>query len=150
VDDRAPTDLELREASGPQISAADLYAVLCLRSEVFVVEQQCAYLDPDGRDLDPGTTHLWFEAPGAAVASYLRIIDEPGGGHRIGRVVTAPEHRGRQLAGRLLQHALALLDGPVVLHAQSHLVAMYERHGFAVDGPEYLDDGILHTPMRLT
>jgi ElaA protein len=150
VDDRPPTHLELREASGPQISAADLYAVLCLRSDVFVVEQRCAYLDPDGRDLDPDTTHLWFEAPGATVASYLRIIAEPGGGHRIGRVVTAPDQRGRRLAARLLQHALALLDGPVVLHAQSHLVGMYERHGFAVDGPEYLDDGILHTPMRLT
>ena len=74
---------------------------------------------------------------------------EPGGGHRIGRVVTDPAHRGAALAGRLIDHALTLAERPVVLDAQSHLVHVYARHGFAPDGPEFLDDGIPHTPMRL-
>lgn len=142
-------DLTLHQATGPTIAATDLYAALCLRSEVFVVEQACVYLDPDGQDLDPATIHLWLSAPEGTMASYLRVLAEPAGGHRIGRVVTDPAHRRQRLAARLIDAALAQCDGPVVLHAQSHLVEVYGRHGFVTDGTEYLDDGILHTPMRL-
>lgn len=141
--------LALHEATGADISAADLYPVLCLRAEVFVVEQACAYLDPDGRDLEPGTTHLWLATTAGTVVSYVRVLTEPGGGHRIGRVVTDPAHRGQRLADRLIERALTFAERPVVLDAQSHLVAVYARHGFAPDGPEFLEDGILHTPMRL-
>jgi ElaA protein len=143
-------DLTLHTARGPEISAADLYAALRLRAQVFVVEQECAYLDPDGRDLEPGTTHLWLTAGDGTLAAYVRVLAEPAGGHRIGRVVTDPAHRGAALAGRLLDHALGRADRPVVLDAQSHLVHVYARHGFVPDGPEFLEDGIRHTPMRLT
>jgi ElaA protein len=142
-------DLTLHTARGPEISATDLYAALRLRAAVFVVEQDCAYLDPDGRDLEPGTTHLWFTAGDDPPAAYVRLLTEPGGGHRIGRVVTDPAQRGARLAGRLIDHALTLADRPVVLDAQSHLVHVYGRHGFAPDGAEFLEDGIPHTPMRL-
>jgi ElaA protein len=142
-------DLTLHEARGPEMSTADLYAALCLRSEVFVVEQVCAYLDLDGRDLDPGTAHLWLATSDGRVASYIRVLTEPGGGHRIGRVVTRPGNRGAQLTGRLIEHALAVAERPVVLDAQSHLVEVYARHGFVPDGPEFVEDGIAHTPMRL-
>lgn len=142
-------DLTLREARGPEISAADLYAALCLRSEVFVVEQECAYLDLDGRDLELGTTHLWLAAGDGTIASYVRVLSEPGGSHRIGRVVTRPTSRGAHLTGRLIEHALTLAERPVVLDAQSHLVHVYARHGFVPDGPEFVEDGIPHTPMRL-
>jgi ElaA protein len=142
-------DLQLRQASGADISTADLHALLLLRSEVFVVEQACAYLDPDGRDLEPGTTHLWLLAPDGTIASTIRVLTEPDGGNRIGRVVTAPGHRGRRLASRLIDEALTFARPPVVLDAQSHLVHVYTRHGFEPSGPEYLDVGILHTPMRL-
>jgi ElaA protein len=142
-------DLSLHVESGTAIRAADLYAALRLRAAVFVVEQACAYLDPDGRDLESGTTHLWLATPDGTVAAYLRVLTEPAGGHRIGRVVTDPAHRGHRLAAQLVDHALALVDGPVVLDAQSHLVHVYARHGFEPDGPEFLDDGIPHTPMRL-
>lgn len=142
-------DLARHQATGSDIAAADLYAALCLRSEVFVVEQQCVYLDPDGQDLDPATLHLWLSTPDGAMASYVRVLAEPGGGHRIGRVVTDPAHRGQRLAALLIDEALTHCESPVVLHAQSHLVDVYGRHGFVVDGPEYLDDGILHTPLRL-
>lgn len=139
----------LRRLPGDELTVAQLYAVLSLRSEVFVVEQECQYLDPDGRDLDPSTTHLWFEGDLGELTSYLRVLTEPGGGHRIGRVVTPPQHRGHGLAGQLLEAALEEAQRPVVLHAQAHLVGMYERHGFVVDGDEFLDAGIPHRPMRL-
>ncbi len=142
-------DLSLQGVSGPRLSAADLYAALRLRAEVFVVEQACPYLDPDGRDLDSTTLHWWLRTPEGHFASYLRVLSEPGGGHRIGRVITHPDHRGQRLAGRLIAAALTDCAPPVVLHAQSHLVEMYARHGFVPHGAEYLEDDIAHTPMRL-
>ncbi|MEO6318332.1 MAG: GNAT family N-acetyltransferase [Acidimicrobiales bacterium] len=138
----------VQRATGPDLTATELYAILLLRAEVFVVEQACAYLDPDGRDLEPGTTHLWV-SDGHACAACARVLTEPGGGHRIGRVVTAIAHRGQHLAGRLIDDALSALDGTVVLDAQSHLLAVYARHGFVADGPEFVEDDIPHTPMRL-
>ena len=145
----AVDDLELHTATGPDIAAGDLYAALRLRAEVFVVEQACVYLDPDGRDLEPTTLHLWLRAPDGQLASYVRVLAEPGGGHRIGRVVTDPDHRGHRLTTRLIAEALDRCEGTVVLDAQSHLVVVYGRHGFVPDGTEFLDDGIPHTPMRL-
>ncbi len=141
--------LTLHVATAADIRPDDLYRALCLRSQVFVVEQACAYLDPDGRDLEPGTTHLWLSTADGTVASYVRLLTEPGGGHRIGRVVTDPAHRGRRLAAWLVDHALTIVRRPVVLDAQSHLVEVYGRHGFTPSGDEFVEDGIPHTPMRL-
>jgi ElaA protein len=142
------TEAGLQRASGAEISPADLYDVLRLRAAVFVVEQACAYLDPDGRDLDPDTVHLWLRDGSGGLAAYLRALREPDGTTRIGRVVTDPDHRGAGFAARLLGAALDGVTGDVVLSAQSHLTALYERHGFVPDGPGFLDDGIPHTPMR--
>jgi ElaA protein len=122
-----------------------LYALLRLRAEVFVLEQDCVYLDLDGLDTEPATRHLWVERAGAPVA-YLRILVT--GGYRIGRVVVAKEARGEGLAGRLMEAALELVGGhPCELNAQSYLVEFYRRHGFAPSGPERMEDGIPHTPM---
>ncbi|MDI1464981.1 GNAT family N-acetyltransferase [Catellatospora sp. KI3] len=140
-----------RTASFQDLDAATLYRLLKLRVDVFVVEQKCAYPELDGRDLEPGTRHLWYEVDRQPVA-YLRMLADPGEGavvHRIGRVVTAPEARGGGLAGQLLTAALAAIgEEPVVLDAQSHLAAFYTKYGFAPTGPEFLDDGIPHLPMR--
>jgi ElaA protein len=143
-------ELTLNVASPAELQPADLYRILCLRSQVFVVEQECAYLDPDGRDLEPGTMHLWLATADGGVASYVRLLTEPDGARRVGRVVTDPAHRGRQLSARLIDRALTLVDQPVVLDAQSHLVGVYARHGFVADGDEFVEDGIPHTPMRLS
>ena len=122
--------------------------LLRLRIDVFVVEQSCPYPELDGRDVEPGTRHLWLSSDGAVVA-YLRILADPGGGARIGRVVVAPAARGAGLAGALMAEALAVVgDRPCVLDAQTHLVGFYAGFGFAVDGPGYVEDGIPHTPMR--
>ncbi len=127
-----------------ELSTTELYDILRLRSEVFVVEQECAYLDPDGLDVEPGTRHVWIGTP---VAAYLRVLEDDEA-RRIGRVVTRPTARSAGLAAQLMEHVLDRGDGPWVLDAQSHLTAWYERFGFAVAGGEYLEDGIAHTPMR--
>ena len=129
-----------------QLDTRTAYAVWRLRQEVFVVEQECAYLDPDGRDDEPGTRHVWF-AQGRKVRAYLRILSDHGV-ERIGRVVTAPEARGAGLAGRLIEHALTVIGHrPAVLDAQAHLAGFYGRYGFETTGPEFLEDGIPHVPM---
>jgi ElaA protein len=145
-----PGTLTLREAAFAELDAATLYALLRLRVDVFVVEQRCPYPELDGRDPEPATRHLWLERDGAPVA-YLRLLGEPGGAARIGRVVVAPEARGTGLAGRLISAALARVgERECRLDAQAPLVGFYARLGFAAAGPEYLEDGIPHVPMRLT
>jgi ElaA protein len=137
----------VKSSPGDELDARTLYGLLRLRAEVFVVEQACPYLDPDGRDLDPTTTHLWVDHDGEPVAC-LRVVAEPDGRRRIGRVATASSRRGRGLAGVLLRRALELAgDGPIVLNAQAHLEAWYRSLGFARTGPPFDEDGIPHVPM---
>ena len=132
------------------LTAGELYALLQLRVNVFVVEQECAYPELDGRDTEPATRHVWLSRDGRVLAA-IRTLDEPDGGSSIGRVVTDPSARGQGLARRLLNCALEELDlpRPVHLGAQAHLAEWYARSGFAVAGPEYLEDDIPHVPMRL-
>ncbi|NGM11670.1 GNAT family N-acetyltransferase [Verrucosispora sp. WMMA2044] len=140
-------DTPLHSASFAELDTHTFHDLVRLRVDVFVVEQECAYPELDGRDVEPGTRHLWLTRDGAPVA-YLRILADPGGVARIGRVVVAPTARGDGHAGRLMTAALAEIgDRPCVLDAQSHLVDFYTRHGFTVSGPEYVEDGIPHTPM---
>ena len=124
-----------------------LYGILQLRSDVFVVEQTCVFLDPDGRDLEPGCRQLWIEGDDGAVVAAARVLDD-GDARRIGRIVTAPPARRRGLGRRLVEHALAHHPGPWVLDGQSQLVDWYRTFGFEVSGDEYLEDGIAHVPMR--
>jgi len=137
------------EALGGELPASALYGILRLRSEVFVVEQACVYLDPDGRDLEPSTRHLWIEDEGTVVAA-ARVLREADGATSVGRVVTAPTHRSRGLAAELVRTAIATTTSrPVRINAQSHLVDWYAGFGFEVGGDEFVEDGIPHTPMVL-
>lgn len=138
----------LHDAVLDGLDARTLYQILALRSEVFVVEQNCAYLDPDGRDLEPGARQVWAEQDGAIVAT-LRLLHDSGGCARIGRVVTAPAARGKGVAAELMQYAIELA-GPVeiVLDAQRHLAGWYGRFDFVRDGDDFVEDGIAHVPMR--
>jgi ElaA protein len=130
------------------LDARTAYDVWRLRQDVFVVEQDCPYPDLDGRDVEEGTRHVLLR-DGDELMGYARVLDE-GDVWRIGRVVLTRQARGRGLADPLLETALQVCPGrPVVMSAQSPLREWYERFGFAVDGPEFLDDGIPHLPMRL-
>jgi ElaA protein len=125
-----------------------LYRILQLRSEVFVVEQGCVYLDQDGRDAEPDARQLWIERDGAIVAT-LRLLTDPDGSRRIGRVATERSARGGGLAAELMKRALSLSSGAaIVLDAQTQLVDWYRGFGFEVSGPDYVEDGIPHVPMR--
>lgn len=137
----------LRDELIGEVPPASLYRLLQLRSQVFVVEQDCVFLDLDGRDLDGSCRLLWIEDDDGAVLATARLIDE-GDRRHIGRIVTALEARGGGHAGRLLQHALDTSDPPWAMEAQARLARWYETFGFVVSGAEYLDDGILHVPMR--
>ncbi|WP_405426125.1 GNAT family N-acetyltransferase [Micromonospora sp. NBC_00617] len=139
---------EIRAASFADLDTRTFHDLLKLRIDVFVVEQNCPYPELDGRDVEPSTRHLWL-TDGDAPLAYLRILADPDGAARIGRVAVAPKARGGGQAGRLMTAALDLVGNrPCVLEAQSHLVGFYARHGFAVSGPEYVEDGIPHTPMH--
>jgi ElaA protein len=125
------------------------YAVWRLRQDVFVVEQACPYPDLDGRDAEPGTRHVLLRDDDLLLG-YARVLDDSE--HwRIGRVVLDPAARGRGLADLVMKEALDIAKGrDVVLDAQSPLAGWYATFGFEVDGPEFLEDGIAHLPMRLS
>ena len=123
------------------------YDVWRLRQQVFVVEQDCPYPDLDGRDLEDSARHVALIDDEDAVVGTLRVLDD-GGWARIGRVVVAPGARGRGLAAVMMDRAMALCgDREVRLDAQTGLTAFYEGYGFAVTGPEFDEDGVMHVPM---
>lgn len=147
-DARVPV-VNVEVTSFEHLDPAVAYAVWKLRQDVFVVEQDCAYPDLDGRDAEPGTRHVLLR-DGADVLGYARVLDE-GDHWRIGRVVLARAARGRGLADELMLAAVqAAPHRDVVLDAQTPLGGWYATFGFVVDGPEFLEDGIPHTPMRLS
>lgn len=135
-------------AAARDLDPVTLYNILRLRTDVFVVEQRCAYPELDGRDLEPGARQLWIEQDGAVLAT-LRLLTDPDGTSRIGRVSTAVTARGAGLAAALMRRALELADGTVVLDAQAYLQGWYARFGFIPTGEEYVEDGIPHVPMAL-
>ncbi len=134
------------------LDARTAYLLWQLRESVFVVEQECAYLELDGRDVEPGTRHVWA-APADASAGgrpigYLRVLDD-GDALRIGRVLVAPPARGQGLSDALMRTALDVVgDRPSRLDAQTPLAGWYAGFGFRQDGEEFVEDGIPHVPMR--
>lgn len=153
-----------------ELTVSELYGIVQLRSQVFVVEQNCIFLDQDGVDTLPQTLHAFYpddartmqDTHGAEVGrslaprAYARVLppdfpDGPAyepGARSISRVVTNPHMRGqgwsRRLIGELVAgHSHRLLT----LNAQSHLEGFYKSFGFSPNGPRFLEDGIEHTPM---
>jgi ElaA protein len=135
-----------------QLCGAQVYAMLKLRSEVFVVEQQCVYLDADGEDAK--AWHVMDLDAQDALMAYARFF-APGLKYAeacIGRVLTAPTARGTGLGRELMQqciHAVqqSLGEQAIRISAQHHLQAFYESLGFAPQGDVYLEDGIPHIEM---
>jgi ElaA protein len=142
-----------------ELSAADVYDMLRVRSDVFVVEQQCIYRDIDA--LDDRAWHLFARdaaSSPAALAGYLRVLLPGAAGDddadlRIGRVLTSPTHRGDGLGHALMARALEHIearwpDTPARLHAQAHLQRFYGAYGFEPISDVHDDDGIAHIWMR--
>ncbi|GIG30403.1 GNAT family N-acetyltransferase [Cellulomonas marina] len=150
----APLDVPLTDhrATLDDVDARTLYRLLRLRVDVFVVEQECAYPELDGRDAEADAELLWTAA-GDEVLGTLRVLRDPDGTQRIGRVATAASARSRGVASRLMRLGVARCTQrapgvDVVLDAQAHLADWYARFGFVVDGPAFHEDGIPHVPMR--
>ncbi|MDP9118357.1 MAG: GNAT family N-acetyltransferase [Actinomycetota bacterium] len=138
----------IHDAPLADVDPLTLYAIIALRIDVFVVEQNCVYRELDGRDAQPSARLVWAETD-EGVAATLRLLCEDSTTARIGRVATAASARGRGLAAQLVGRALELSgDDDVVLDAQAHLAGWYERFGFRRSGPDFIEDGIAHTPMR--
>ncbi|GLZ31230.1 ElaA protein [Lentzea sp. NBRC 105346] len=141
----------LRRLWAADLTPAQLYGFLRLRAEVFVVEQNSLYLDLDGRDLEPTTRHFWLETDSPKPVAYLRLLEEPDGSFRIGRVVTARAARGCGFSRRLVEAALADVGhAPCVLDAQVYVADFYASFGFEPEGNEFIEDGIPHLRMRRT
>jgi ElaA protein len=131
-----------------EIDPVTLHDLFALRQAVFVVEQNCVYPDLDGRDVEPLTEHLWT-ADQQGPTAYLRVLTDPDDVLRIGRVCTRADARGAGLAAALMTDVLEGNPGRVVvLEAQAHLADWYGRFGFIASGAEYVEDDILHLPMR--
>ncbi|MFY9913521.1 MAG: GNAT family N-acetyltransferase [Nocardioidaceae bacterium] len=142
--------MEIVSRTFDELDPVTAYRLWELRSIVFVLEQECVYLDLDGRDLESVTRHV-FAVEGGRPVACLRVLDEPDGTARIGRVCVARSHRSAGLAGRLMDRALSDIEGRVVvLDAQTYLEAWYARLGFVRTGPDFLEDGMPHVPMRRT
>lgn len=126
---------------------------MALRQEVFVVEQNCPYLDADGKDLL--SWHLMGRDKQGKILCYTRLLPDGvsySGYTSIGRVVSSPSVRGTG-AGRVLMHRSIELCRhlfgplPIKIGAQTYLLRFYESFGFQSTGEEYLEDGIPHTKM---
>ena len=141
---------DVQHARFDDLTPRQLHDILRLRSEVFVVEQACVFLEIDGRDAEPATRHLWVEDH-RGVAAAARVLHEHDDVWSVGRVVTRPDVRSQGLAARLVDHAIDVVDAAgataTLLKAQSHLAGWYGRFGFVVDGDEFVEDGIPHVPM---
>jgi ElaA protein len=148
---------ELNEPGPPEVHAArldeltprELLGILAVRQAVFVVEQNCVYPDIDASDADAQTRHLWIEDAAGIVVSTLRLLTDAGAGHRIGRVATYADSRGRGYSSALMRRAIEVAAPPIVLSAQAYLVGWYGTFGFQEDGERWIEDGIEHAPMRL-
>ena len=137
------------------LTVFELYEIMALRQEVFVVEQNCAYLDADGKDL-AGWHLMGFNTEGVLVA-YTRLLPKGVAYENyasIGRVVSSPKVRGLGYGKILMEESISRIiqlfpNQPVKIGAQSYLLTFYQFLGFESTGEEYLEDGIPHTSMIL-
>jgi ElaA protein len=133
------------------LTKTELYDLLSLRAEVFIVEQDCAYQDLDGKDTK--ALHV-LGRKGEKLVAYARVF-EPGFYFQeasIGRIVVSPDQRTGGLGKEIVLEAEKAIsryygNGPVKLSAQSYLTRFYNDLGYRSIGEEYLEDGIPHIAM---
>lgn len=132
-----------------ELSVEELYAILKLRVNVFVVEQNCPYPELDDRDQE--AVHVWLEDMNG-IHAYLRIMDRGVESEHvsIGRVIAAERHNG--LGTRILSEGVRIAKDmfqadTVYLEAQVYSIPFYQSLGFEVVSEEFLEDGIPHVKM---
>ena len=135
-----------------ELTVNELYDLLKLRSEVFVVEQKCIFLDIDNNDQKAFHTIGFI---GEEVVATTRLFDKNimyDGYQSIGRVVGSPRHRGLGIGKALMQYSIQECErlfgkGPIKIGAQLYLKKFYGEQGFEQSGDIYLEDEIDHIPM---
>lgn len=132
-----------------ELSAYELYGLLKLRQDVFIIEQQCIY--PDLDDVDYISVHVFCYDRNNKICAYARIFENSEGKLQIGRVCT--KERGIGLGGELLKEVMGFIRQElkredIVLEAQTYAKGFYEREGFTVVSDEFLEDGIPHVKME--
>lgn len=138
-----------------ELVAAELYDILRLRQQVFILEQSCLYLDTDG--YDEAAHHLMIYNKQKDLVAYSRLfgLNMPYAGYlSIGRVVTNPRYRGLSYGRILMRHSIEQLRSihgphPIKIGAQAYLIGFYSSLGFRSTGQRYLEDGIPHLKMIL-
>ena len=130
-----------------ELSTREVENIFSLRSEVFVVEQDCVYQDIDGKDQK--AKHVLGKKNNEIVA-YARIF-KPGEYFKeasFGRAVVKKTERGKGVGDELVKNCLEnITEEEIKISAQSYLKGFYGKHGFKAEGNEYLEDGIPHTAM---
>lgn len=138
-----------------KFSSPELYAILRLRQQIFVVEQQCAYLDSD--NLDQHCYHLagWYNTEThTQPIAYLRILPQESKGKlpTIGRVLIRLDFRKKGIGREIMQRGLSRIEelypgSPVRISAQLYLTSFYQSLGFVKSSDKYDEDGIPHIEM---
>ena len=141
--------MDIKAKTFCDLTAKELYEILRVRAEIFVVEQNCVYLDPDGKDYD--ALHVFIEEDGRILA-YFRAFQISDDIVQLGRVLTV--QRGKGLGGDLLREGIRQIrerfdPGTVYIEAQCYATGFYEKAGFTVSSEEFLEDGIPHVQMLL-
>ena len=130
-----------------ELSTSEVENIFSLRSEVFVVEQDCVYQDIDGKDQK--AKHVLGKKENEIVA-YARIF-KPGDYFKeasFGRAVVKKTERGKGIGNELVINSIKnISNNEIKISAQSYLKNFYGKHGFVAKGEEYLEDGIPHTTM---
>ena len=130
-----------------ELSPNEVENIFSLRSEVFVVEQDCVYQDIDGKDQK--AKHVLGKKNNEIIA-YARIF-KPGDYFNeasFGRAVVKKSERGKGVGDELVINCLEnITEEEIKISAQSYLKGFYGKHGFKAEGKEYLEDGIPHTAM---
>jgi len=147
-----PIEWDIKSFKG--LGTEDLYALLKLRVDVFVVEQSCPYPEIDGKDRHPETLHLVGRNKEGKIVAYLRMLP-PGLSFKqvsMGRVVVAKNFRGQGISDAMLKIALDHIhctwpDENIQIGAQVYLKDFYQSHGFEAASQIYLEDGIPHIDM---
>jgi len=149
-----PMNITWRIYDWNELSTDNLYAMLALRAEVFVVEQNCPYQDVDGKDKK--SLHVCGYSPEGALCAYARLV-MPGVSYdewSIGRVVTSPAVRRTGMGEALMQTCMLHLAeknvNAIRISAQSYLRDFYAKFGFLQVSDEYLEDDIPHMEMHFT
>ena len=135
-----------------RLTCQELYRILQLRSEVFILEQRIVCQDMD--DIDLNALHVCLKSDSTVTDGYLRLFEQDGIVH-IGRVLVAKALRGRHLGAALMKVAIDTAGKhfpglPIRLHSQEQAVGFYEKLGFRICSERFMEEGVPHFEMELS